>query len=372
MKTRLGAAVIALLALVPLAACQPEGAQVTACVSKMNGDVRIVEPNQRCWSGENRTSWAVEGERGAKGDPGTPGAPGMPGAAGKAGVDGLSVRSGVGAPDPDLGSIGEFYLDPDTASLWGPKTDAGWGSPVSLRGGDGEAGPEGPAGIDGLNGTRLHVGDGLPADPVDGDLFLEVPSYDLYGFRHGHWEPVGNLQGPSGPMGPKGDRGEQGLPGPAGADGQDGAPGAPGADGRDGDPGSRIHRGDGAPAIPAMDGDLYLDVTGFELYAHDGTGWQAVGSVRGPKGDKGDKGDPGNAQCTLGDTKLTGSSTLDTGFVPASGQMLTISSNPALYSLLGAKFGGDATTTFALPNLNADAPTGMTWAICISGRYPGT
>ncbi len=42
-----------------------------------------------------------------------------------------------------------------------------------------------------------------------------------------------------------------------------------------------------------------------------------------------------------------------TGTLPTNGQILTISSNAALFSLLGTQYGGDGTTTFALPNLKA-------------------
>lgn len=39
------------------------------------------------------------------------------------------------------------------------------------------------------------------------------------------------------------------------------------------------------------------------------------------------------------------------GYAPANGQLLAISSNQALFSLLGTQFGGDGRTTFALPDL---------------------
>lgn len=39
------------------------------------------------------------------------------------------------------------------------------------------------------------------------------------------------------------------------------------------------------------------------------------------------------------------------GWLPAEGQLLPISNNTALFSLLGTQFGGDGRTTFALPDL---------------------
>jgi len=56
--------------------------------------------------------------------------------------------------------------------------------------------------------------------------------------------------------------------------------------------------------------------------------------------------------------------------VPANGQLLHIIQNTALFSLLGTNFGGDGRTTFALPDLRAAAPNGMTYSICDQGIFP--
>ena len=66
-------------------------------------------------------------------------------------------------------------------------------------------------------------------------------------------------------------------------------------------------------------------------------------------------------------------------FVPAhwaacNGALLPINSNVALFSLLGTAFGGDGTTTFALPNMGP-VPTvnggGQgTYCIALQGQYP--
>jgi len=55
---------------------------------------------------------------------------------------------------------------------------------------------------------------------------------------------------------------------------------------------------------------------------------------------------------------------------PAQGQLLPIAQNTALFSLLGTNFGGNGTTTFALPDLRGLAPNGLTYAICDSGVFP--
>src|SRR5438552_13438615 len=45
-----------------------------------------------------------------------------------------------------------------------------------------------------------------------------------------------------------------------------------------------------------------------------------------------------------------------TGWALCDGQLLPISQNTALFSLLGTIYGGDGRSTFALPNLQGSAP----------------
>jgi hypothetical protein len=54
-----------------------------------------------------------------------------------------------------LGTIGDFYLNTTTNTLFGPKTAGGWGSGVSLVGPAGPAGPAGPQGPAGSGGGTL-------------------------------------------------------------------------------------------------------------------------------------------------------------------------------------------------------------------------
>lgn len=44
------------------------------------------------------------------------------------------------------------------------------------------------------------------------------------------------------------------------------------------------------------------------------------------------------------------------GWAPCDGRILYINQNPALYSLIGAVYGGDGVSTFALPNLQGIVP----------------
>lgn len=53
------------------------------------------------------------------------------------------------------------------------------------------------------------------------------------------------------------------------------------------------------------------------------------------------------------------------------GSLLQISQNQALYSLLGANYGGDGRVTFAVPNLiGAEPLPGMCYYIALQGDYP--
>ena len=57
------------------------------------------------------------------------------------------------------------------------------------------------------------------------------------------------------------------------------------------------------------------------------------------------------------------------GWASCEGQLIPISQNTALYSLLGTRFGGDGRNTFALPNLETPAEE-LQWVIAIQGIYP--
>ena len=60
----------------------------------------------------------------------------------------------------------------------------------------------------------------------------------------------------------------------------------------------------------------------------------------------------------LGEIRIVGFNFAPVGWALCNGQLLSISQNTALFSLLGTSFGGDGKSTFALPNLQASAPMG--------------
>lgn len=58
----------------------------------------------------------------------------------------------------------------------------------------------------------------------------------------------------------------------------------------------------------------------------------------------------------LGDIIMVGFNFCPQGFLPAHGQSIAISSNTALFSLMGTTYGGDGRTTFNLPDLRGRVP----------------
>ena len=60
-----------------------------------------------------------------------------------------------------------------------------------------------------------------------------------------------------------------------------------------------------------------------------------------------------------------------TGWATCDGQLLPISQNTALFSLVGTFYGGDGRSTFALPNLAGSTPIGQGSGAGVSQRFLG-
>lgn len=73
-------------------------------------------------------------------------------------------------------------------------------------------------------------------------------------------------------------------------------------------------------------------------------------------------GTPAQASCGadpfIGAICVMASNFCPRGYAPAAGQLLPISQNTALFSLLGTNFGGNGQTTFALPDLRGRSAVG--------------
>jgi microcystin-dependent protein len=64
------------------------------------------------------------------------------------------------------------------------------------------------------------------------------------------------------------------------------------------------------------------------------------------------------SQAFLGEVRLFGWNFAPLNWLPCNGQLMSISQNTALFSLLGVTYGGDGRVTFGLPNLQGSAVVG--------------
>ena len=58
------------------------------------------------------------------------------------------------------------------------------------------------------------------------------------------------------------------------------------------------------------------------------------------------------------------------GWAPCNGQLLQIAEFDVLFNLIGTTYGGDGTTTFALPKLAPLGPKGPGYYISLFGQAP--
>lgn len=73
----------------------------------------------------------------------------------------------------------------------------------------------------------------------------------------------------------------------------------------------------------------------------------------------------------VGEIKLFAGNFAPARWALCQGQLLSISSNTALFSLLGTTYGGDGRTTFALPNLQGQVVVQQGQGPGLSAYYPG-
>ena len=109
-----------------------------------------------------------------KGDTGATGPAGPQGPQGVQGVkgdNGSTIFSGNDVPAASLGVNGDYYFRLSNSTFYGPKTAAGWGAGVSLRGATGAA------------GSKILSGTALPAANLGavGDFYFKSDTYLLFG-----------------------------------------------------------------------------------------------------------------------------------------------------------------------------------------------
>ncbi|MGZ5199359.1 MAG: phage tail protein [Telluria sp.] len=73
----------------------------------------------------------------------------------------------------------------------------------------------------------------------------------------------------------------------------------------------------------------------------------------------------------LGEIRIFAGNYEPKGWAFCNGQLLPIQRSTALFSLLGVQYGGNGTTNFALPNLQASVPIGVGAGPGLTERYMG-
>jgi hypothetical protein len=210
----------------------------------------------------------------------------------------------------------------------GPIGLQGPAGPAGAKGATGAPGPAGPQGLQGPAGAAGATGPIGPAGPA-GATGLQGPA------------------GPAGAIGPAGPAGATGPIGPAGAVGPAGAAGPTGVQGPAGATGPAGPEGPTGPAGPSGTTGLF-GTNNINFFSEGGAG----------------------AQCTLGSVILNVAVEYPGNYLPADGRTLAITSNTALFSLIGIDYGGDGMTTFALPDLRKAAPNNTQYLICVAGIFP--
>jgi Phage Tail Collar Domain/Collagen triple helix repeat (20 copies) len=236
-------------------------------------------------------------------------------------------------------------------------------------------------------------------DSKENDETSHVAHLDITVVSQG---PTG-ATGPQGSVGPAGVTGPQGSVGPAGVTGPQGPVGPTGATGATGTIGAVSNYAGGTTysqgqvvycqssgaCATADQGSTYLYINASSTAGNDPgntTYWQqiAAAGLNGATGATGPSGTAGifgsnsigffsgssGAQCTLGSIVLNAAVQYPSNYLPADGRLLAISQYTAMFSLLGINYGGDGTTTFALPDLRSAAPNNTQYLICINGVFP--
>lgn len=147
-------------------------ASLFACVKKKNGRMRMITSGP-CDKGEYLVVWSVVGPPGARGAKGPTGSTGPAGPAGPVGPegpvgpsDGSTVLSGQGQPTASVGKTGDFYVNLQDWSMWGPKAGDTWTLGTALIGPAGPIGPRGPSGGSGPQGPQGPTGATGPQGPI--------------------------------------------------------------------------------------------------------------------------------------------------------------------------------------------------------------
>jgi len=337
------------------------------------------------------------GLAGPQGEPGPRGETGPQGPAGPQGIQGEVGPMGPAGPQGIQGEVGPM----GPAGPQGIQGEVGPMGPAGPQGIQGEVGPMGPAGPQGIQG---EVGTMGPAGPqgIQGEVGpageigpMGPPGPEGMQGEVGPAGPQGpqGIQGDVGPMGPAGPQGPMGPPGPEGMQGEIGSAGPEGPMGPMGPAGPEGPQGPPGEAAYGVGEGLKLDDTMMSVdYLHTqrrigscfpGEAMNAVdmsGNTTclpiadrrfgNPKFQGGGSPSGWFGDCVIGEVKLFAGDFAPEGTLAANGALLPIAQHSALFVILGTMYGGNGTTTFALPDLRDLAPAGVTYVVCATGNFP--
>jgi len=231
-------------------------------------------------------------------------------------------------------------------------TSFGPTGPQGVPGATGATGAQGIAGVDGATGpTGLSGAQGQPGLPgADGATGPTGPTGA---------QGIAGVDGATGPTGSSGAQGQPGLPGadgatgPTGPTGAQGIAGVDGATGPTGPQGLKGATGPAGPTGPAGGGTFTIGITGSGQPHNNVQPYQTVNYCIALVGiyPSRNGNDP-----FLGEIMLFSGNFAPRGFAFCNGQLLSISSHSALFSILGTTYGGDGRTTFGLPDLRGRVP----------------
>ena len=170
-----------------------------------------------------------------------------------------------------------------------------------------------------LQGDSLILKEGGNEAVIDLSPFRQTLVYDPTSFElsitQGNTVVINPGVGPQGPQGPKGDPGQQGPPGPQGAQGDQGDPGPQGSAGQQGPQGvagasvkvvGSVATASGLPTNYGGDiGDMFITQDDGHGHVWNGTSFDDIGEIKGPKGDQGSPGIAG-PQGPKGDQGIPG------------------------------------------------------------------
>ncbi|MFH2123863.1 MAG: tail fiber protein [Pseudomonadota bacterium] len=259
----------------------------------------------------------------------------------------------------------------------GPQGPQGLTGPQGNPGTDGATGPIGPQGTQGLTGPQGTPGTDGATGPIGPQGTQGLTGPQGTPGTDGATGPIGpqGTQGLTGPQGTPGSDGATGPIGPQGTQGLTGPQGTPGADGATGPQGipGPTYTGTAPINVNSTTNTIGLNAAtnAGDLISWNGSNWVAIPpAVKSVTHDNmqpwlginyiialyGIFPSRSSAEPFIAEISLFAGNFAPRDWAYCDGQLLSISSNTALFSLLGTTYGGNGTTTFALPDLRGRVP----------------